>query len=130
MLYLPLVAALFLSAPTAQAEEAGVIFAMGGERFVLTPDCARWVDHVVTEDDRVHLRFDMPETPSCFGAFHGLLSTHQGERLTITFRGETLLEANLHTTLGPSHIVLESRHPRVAIDAIRYLSGLPDAEAP
>lgn len=50
--------------------------------------------------------------------------------MCFTFRGETLLEANLHTTLGPSHIVLESRHPRVAIDALRYLSGLPDDEAP
>ncbi|MDN3519931.1 hypothetical protein [Halomonas ramblicola] len=122
-------AALSLAVPVAHADQQGVVFAMGGERFVLTPDCVQWVDHVVTENDRVHLRFDMPETPPCFGAFHGLLSTHQGERLTITFRGETLLEANQHTTLGPSHIVLESRHPRVAIDAIRYLSGLPDDEA-
>ncbi|UYG06611.1 hypothetical protein [Halomonas sp. M4R1S46] len=45
MSYGPLFAALILSAPLAQAEQVGVVFAMGGERFVLTPACAQRVEH-------------------------------------------------------------------------------------
>ncbi|WP_280553713.1 hypothetical protein [Halomonas sp. 25-S5] len=130
MHHLLLLAALFLPVPMAQADEAGMVFDMGDERYVLTPACAQRVDHAVVEDDLVYLRFDMPETPDCFGAFHGLLASHLGERLAVTFRGETLLEADLHTLLGPTNIVLRSRHPRVAVHAVRYLSGAPAREAP
>lgn len=130
MLFLLLVAALFLPVSMALADEAGVVFAMGDEQYVLTPACAERVEHAVVENDLVHLRFDMPETPDCFGAFHGLLASHLGERLVVTFRGETLLEANLHTLLGPNRIVLVSRYPRVVADASRYLGGASTGEMP
>lgn len=114
----------------ATADEARVVFAMGDEEYVLTPACAQRVEHAVVGNDLVHLRFDMPETPDCYAAFHGLLSSHPGERLVVSFRSETLLEADLHTLLGPNRIVLVSRYPRVAVDAVRYLSGAPGDEAP
>lgn len=124
-----LIAVLFLASP-AQADEPGVSFALGGERFVLTPACARNVGYAIGEDDRARLRFDMPETPQCFEAFHGLVSAHLGERLAVSFGGETLLEADLHTPLGPVGIVLVSQHLRVALEASRFLGGLPNGEVP
>ncbi len=130
MRHLLLLAALILAIPVATADEAGVVFIMGDERYVLAPACAQRVDHAVVENDLVHLRFDMPETPDCFGAFNGLLVSHLGGRLAVTFRGETLLEADLYTLLGPTRIALISRHPRVAVDAVRYLSGLPSPDSP
>lgn len=130
MRHLLLMAAMLLPAPSVHADKPGVIFAIGGERFVLTPACARNVRHAIDEDDRAHLRFDIPETPHCFGAFHGLVSAHLGERLAVTFRGEMLLEADLHTPLGPVGIVLLSRYPRVALEASRFLGGLPNREVP
>ncbi|MDI5891705.1 hypothetical protein [Halomonas rhizosphaerae] len=130
MRYLLLVAALILPVSMAKADEVGMVFATGDEQYVLTPDCAERVDHVVVENDLVHLRFDMPETPACFGIFNSRLSSHLGERLVVTFRGEMLLEADLHTLLGPKRIVLVSRHPRVAVEAVRYLSGATSIEAP
>ncbi|MBB3230878.1 hypothetical protein [Halomonas stenophila] len=130
MSYGPLFAVLILSASMAQAEEAGVDFAMGGERFVLTPACIQRVEHAAGDAGLVHLRFDMAETPGCFGAFRRLLSTHQGERLTVTFRGERLLEAVLHIPLEPENNVLVSRHPGAAVAAAEFLRGVPHAEAP
>lgn len=125
-----LLAAMLLPFPPAHADEPGVSFALGGERFVLTPACAWNVGHAIGEDDRAHLRFDILETPQCFEAFHGLMSAHLGERLTVSFRGETLLEADLHTPLGPVGVVLVSRHPRVAIEASRFLGDLPSRDVP
>ncbi|MGM0982216.1 MAG: hypothetical protein ACQEXG_02135 [Pseudomonadota bacterium] len=123
MLHLPLLAVLILRVSLATADEAGVVFAIGGEQYVLTPACAQRVDYAVVEDDLVHLRFDMPKTPDCFGAFYDLLSPHLGERLAVTFRGEALLEAELHTLLDPDHIVLVSRRPEITRQAGEFLRG-------
>ena len=90
---------------------------------MLPPACARNVEYAIGEDGRVHLRFDMLEIPPCFGAFHDLLSSHLGDRMVVTFRGETLVAADLHTPLGPFSIVLMSKHRRVALDAVRFLGG-------
>ncbi|MDN3556512.1 hypothetical protein [Halomonas maura] len=130
MPYLPLFAVLILSAPMAQAEESGVAFTVGGERFVLTPACVQRVAHATGDAGLVHLRFDMAETPGCFGAFRRLLSTHQGERPSVTFRGERLLEAVLHIPLGPENIVLVAQHPGAAVAAAEFLRGVPHTEAP
>ncbi|APE29664.1 hypothetical protein BOX17_01040 [Halomonas aestuarii] len=130
MFHLSLFAVLALAVPLVHADDEGVVFTMGAERFVLTPVCAQRVGHALAENDLMHLRFDMPETPQCFGAFQGLLSSHLGERLAVTFRGETLLEADLHTRLGPRNIVLVSRHRRIAFDAARFLGGWPRPDAP
>lgn len=130
MQHLLLMAAMLLTASPAHADEPGVVFTMGAKRFVLTPACAKRVDHAIVEDEQVQLRFDMPETPRCFGAFHDLLSSHLGDRLAVTFRGEPLLEADLHTPLGPRNIVLVMRHRRLALDAARYLGGWPRPDAP
>ncbi|CAM3531146.1 hypothetical protein [Halomonas lysinitropha] len=123
MLHLPLLAVLILPVSMATADEAGVVFAIGGEQYVLTPACAQRVDYAVAEDDLVHIRFDMIDTAVCFEAFHGLLASHLGERLAVTFRGEPLLEAELRTLLGPEHIVLVSRRPEVTRQAAEFLRG-------
>ncbi|MDX1464668.1 MAG: hypothetical protein R3215_03095 [Halomonas sp.] len=130
MLHVSLLAVLALAGPMAHAEEEGVVFAVGAERFVLTPACVLRVEHAMDDDGLVHLRFDMPETPPCFGAFHGLLSSHLSERLAITYRGQTLVEADLHARLGPRNIVLVSRRARLAVEAGRFLGGLPNREVP
>ncbi|MDZ7852091.1 MAG: hypothetical protein U5L98_05405 [Halomonas sp.] len=123
---------LFLPVPMAMAmaDEDGWVFVMTDGQYVLTPACVERVDHAGDENDLVHLRFDMPQTPDCFHAFNGLLASHLGERLTVTFRSKTLLEADIHTLLGPDRIVLVLRHAHVAVDAIRYLSSAPTREAP